>query len=256
MPKPKRGPRLGGSPAHQKLLLSNQAMELFRHGRITTTQAKARMLQPYAERLITKAKRGDLGARRQVLRHVRDRDVVGYLFEEIAPRFDGRPGGYTRLLKLGPRQGDAAPMAMLELVEQAETAGDAAIEEHKQERRRGLFGRRFRRRREAPSEAGAFEPDEHEHDYEYEEQPDTRDREVEEKLDETISPEAVRDADAAVPPDVDAKPTAADLPAQLAPEQAPSPAQVPSAPAEEPGKPADLEPEDTPDAGGATGDVG
>lgn len=256
MPKPKRGPRLGGSPAHQRMLLSNQAMELFRHGRITTTVAKARMLQPYAERLITKAKRGDLAARRQVLRHVRDRDVVGYLFEEIAPRFDGRPGGYTRMLKLGPRLGDAAPMAILELVVQAEGEGDVQIEEHKAERRRGLFGRRFRRRREAPSEAGGYEADAHDHDYEFEEQPEGLEREVEEELDETVSPEVVVDEEAAAPPGVGAKPSDADLPAQLAPEQAPSAAQVPTAPAEEPGKPADLKPEDTPDAGGSTGDVG
>ena len=116
MPTPKKGARLGGSPAHQKLILSNLATSLFEHGRITTTEAKARTLRPYAERLITKAKKGDLHNRRQVLRVVRDKGVVHALFEEIAPRFAERPGGYTRITKLGPRKGDNAPMAVIELV--------------------------------------------------------------------------------------------------------------------------------------------
>jgi large subunit ribosomal protein L17 len=116
MPTPKKGARLGGSPAHQKLILANLATSLFEHGRITTTEAKARMLRPYAERLITKAKKGDLHNRRQVLRVVRDKGVVHSLFEEIAPRFAERPGGYTRITKLGPRKGDNAPMAVIELV--------------------------------------------------------------------------------------------------------------------------------------------
>ena len=117
MPTPTRGPRLGGSAAHQKHILANLATELFRHGRITTTQAKARALRPYAERLITKAKRGDLHARRLVLAKLHDRDVVANLFEEVAPRFREREGGYTRILKLDPRKGDRAKMAMIELVE-------------------------------------------------------------------------------------------------------------------------------------------
>jgi large subunit ribosomal protein L17 len=116
MPTPKKGARLGGSPAHQKLILANLATNLFEHGRITTTEAKARTLRPYAERLITKAKKGDLHNRRQVLRVVRDKGVVHALFEEIAPRFAERPGGYTRITKLGPRKGDNAPMAVIELV--------------------------------------------------------------------------------------------------------------------------------------------
>jgi len=116
MPTPKKGARLGGSPAHQKLILSNLATSLFEHGRITTTEAKARMLRPYAERLITKAKKGDLHNRRLVLRDVRDKGVVHELFEEIAPRYAERPGGYTRITKLGPRKGDNAPMAVIELV--------------------------------------------------------------------------------------------------------------------------------------------
>ena len=116
MPTPKKGARLGGSPAHQKLILSNLATSLFEHGRITTTEAKARVLRPYAERLITKAKKGDLHNRRQVLRVIRDKGVVHALFEDIAPRFAERPGGYTRITKLGPRKGDNAPMAVIELV--------------------------------------------------------------------------------------------------------------------------------------------
>ena len=117
MPTPKKGPRLGGSPAHQRLILSNLATQLFEHGRITTTESRARTLRPYAEKLITKAKKGDLASRREVLKDIPDRDIVARLFHEIAPRFDERPGGYTRILKLGPRKGDGAPMARIELVE-------------------------------------------------------------------------------------------------------------------------------------------
>ena len=118
MPTPTKGPRLGGSPAHEKLMLANLATSLFRHGRITTTEVKAKRLRPLAEQLITKAKRGDLHARRRVLTVVRDKDVVFTLFDEIAPRFANRPGGYTRIVKTGPRKGDAAPMAIIELVEE------------------------------------------------------------------------------------------------------------------------------------------
>jgi large subunit ribosomal protein L17 len=117
MPTPKKGPRLGGSPAHQRAILSNMATSLFEHGSITTTEAKARMLRPFAERLITKAKRGDLHNRRQVMSVIRDKTVVHVLFTEIGPRFAQRPGGYTRITKIGPRKGDNAPMAVIELVE-------------------------------------------------------------------------------------------------------------------------------------------
>jgi large subunit ribosomal protein L17 len=151
MPTPKRGPRLGGGPAHQKHLLAGLASDLFRHGRITTTEAKAKALRPYAEKLITKAKQGDLHARRQVLAKLHDRDVVAYLFEDVAPRFADRNGGYTRILKLEPRKGDGARMALIELVEQGTAAGEEVIEEAKQGRMRGLFGRRRRA-------AGASEP--------------------------------------------------------------------------------------------------
>jgi large subunit ribosomal protein L17 len=119
MPKPKKGPRLGGSPAHQRLIVSNLATQLFEHGRITTTEAKARVLRPVAEKLITKAKRGDLHNRREVLKTVRDKGVVHVLFTEIAPTFAERPGGYTRITKIGPRKGDHAPMAVIELVTEA-----------------------------------------------------------------------------------------------------------------------------------------
>jgi large subunit ribosomal protein L17 len=116
MPTPTKGRRLGGSPAHQRHMLANLATALFEHGRITTTEARARRLRPVAERLITFAKRGDLHARRQVLTTVTDRTVVHALFTEIAPTFENRAGGYTRITKIGPRKGDNAPMAVIELV--------------------------------------------------------------------------------------------------------------------------------------------
>ena len=116
MPTPKKGARLGGSPAHQRLIVSNLATSLFEHGRITTTEAKARVLRPVAEKLITKAKKGDLHNRRQVAAVIRDKGIVHALFEEIGPRYADRPGGYTRITKIGPRKGDNAPMAVIELV--------------------------------------------------------------------------------------------------------------------------------------------
>jgi len=124
MPTPKKGARLGGSPAHQRLLVSNLATQLFEHGKITTTEARARFLRPVAEKLITKAKKAHLGDnplhnRREVLKTIRDKSVVHTLFTEIAPTFEERPGGYTRITKLGPRKGDNAPMAVIELVTEA-----------------------------------------------------------------------------------------------------------------------------------------
>lgn len=116
MPKPTKGPRLGGGPAHERLLLSNLANALFTHGRITTTETKAKRLRPVAERLITFAKRGDLHARRRVISILRDKSVVHTLFTEIAPQVEERPGGYTRITKLGFRKGDNAPLASIELV--------------------------------------------------------------------------------------------------------------------------------------------
>lgn len=116
MPTPTKGPRLGGSPAHQRLILANLASQLFEHRKITTTEAKAKRVRPLAERLITKAKRGDLHARRQVMRTIRDRSVVHELFTDIAPIVAQRDGGYLRITKIGPRKGDNAPMAVIELV--------------------------------------------------------------------------------------------------------------------------------------------
>jgi large subunit ribosomal protein L17 len=116
MPTPAKGARLGGSPAHERIILANLASQLFEHGKIVTTEAKAKRLRPVAEKLITKAKRGDIHARREVLKTVRDKGVVHVLFTEIAPTFTDRPGGYTRITKVGPRKGDNAPMALIELV--------------------------------------------------------------------------------------------------------------------------------------------
>jgi len=118
MPTPTKGPRLGGGPAHERLLLANLATALFEHDRINTTEAKAKRLRPLAEKLITFAKRGDLHARRQVMTVIRDKDVVHKLFAEIGPKFADRPGGYTRIIKTNPRKGDNAPMAIIELVEE------------------------------------------------------------------------------------------------------------------------------------------
>ena len=128
MPTPNKGPRMGGSPAHERLMLANLATALFEHGRITTTESKAKRLRPYAEHLITFGKRGDLHARRQVLKRLNDKSVVHTLFDEIGPRYANRPGGYTRIVKLGPRKGDNAPMAIIELVEALTVAQQAVGE--------------------------------------------------------------------------------------------------------------------------------
>jgi len=138
MPTPTKGHRLGGSPAHERHILANLATALFQHGRITTTEAKARRLRPVAERLITFAKRGDLHARRHVLTVVTDKGVVHQLFTEIAPEFSERDGGYTRITKIGPRKGDNAAMAVIELV-----------------RGEPVAARPRRRTRRAPAEATA-----------------------------------------------------------------------------------------------------
>ena len=118
MPTPKKGPRLGGSASHQRHILANLATALFEHGKITTTESRARTLRPVAEKLITKAKKGDLHNRREVLKTIRDKSVVHVLFTEIGPKMAERPGGYTRITKIGPRKGDNAPMAVIELVQE------------------------------------------------------------------------------------------------------------------------------------------
>ncbi|WP_226367630.1 50S ribosomal protein L17 [Pseudonocardia sp. ICBG162] len=125
MPQPTKGARLGGSPAHQRLILANLATSLFEHGRITTTEAKARRLRPYAERLITKAKAGDLHNRREIMKVIRDKSVVHRLVTEIGPFFADRNGGYTRITKTMPRKGDNAPMAVIELVQQKTVTDEA-----------------------------------------------------------------------------------------------------------------------------------
>ena len=151
MPTPTKGPRLGGGPAHEKLIIANLARALFSEGRIRTTEAKAKRLRPQAERLITFAKRGDVAARRQVLTVVRDKAVVHTLFAEIAPRFADRNGGYIRILKLGPRPGDGAPMVLIELVDQGDGERPATGDGEDGGRRRRRFGRRSRA--EAPEGA-------------------------------------------------------------------------------------------------------
>ena len=128
MPTPTKGARLGGSPAHERLMLANLATSLFTHDRITTTETKAKRMRPLVERLITFAKKGDLHSRRQVMTVIRDKDVVHKLFAEIGPKFEARPGGYTRIVKVGPRKGDNAPMAVIELVEELSEAAKTVRE--------------------------------------------------------------------------------------------------------------------------------
>jgi large subunit ribosomal protein L17 len=158
MPQPKKGPRLGSNPKHQRLMLGGLALSLFEHGRITTTEAKAKALRPFAEKLITKAKEGGVHERRQVLADIEDRDVVHKLFSEIAPAFADRNGGYTRILKIGPRKGDGAPMALVELVEGAARTSEPAAEETSRRRLR----RPARRRRGAGADVAAEETPEEE----------------------------------------------------------------------------------------------
>jgi large subunit ribosomal protein L17 len=149
MPTPTKGPRLGGSPAHQRHMMANLATALFEHGKITTTEARARRLRPVAERLITFAKRGDLHARRQVLTTVTDRNVVHTLFTDIAPTFASREGGYTRITKIGPRKGDNAAMAVIELVQEEAEA--------RPRRRRARRTQPAARPRQAQAETAAAE---------------------------------------------------------------------------------------------------
>ena len=129
MPTPTKGPRLGGGPAHERHMLANLAQSLFEHGRITTTEARARRLRPYADRLVTFAKRGDLATRRRVMGIISDKGVVHTLFTEIGPGFAEREGGYTRIVKISPRKGDNAPMAVIELVEFGTPAKKGVVKE-------------------------------------------------------------------------------------------------------------------------------
>lgn len=224
MPTPKRGPRLGAGPHHQKHMLANLAGQLFTHGRLRTTETKAKTLRPYAERLITKAKRGDLHARRQVLAKLHDRDVVSYLFEDVAPRFVDRNGGYTRILKLGPRPGDNAPMALIELVEQGDVGGGEAVEGSRERRSRGLFGRRRRRRAAAPAMDDDFDLD---------------------AVDEADEPDDDHLAGEVDQEDDEDRGLSAQAP--------PGPAETPATPPGQPEVGNPVGPTDTPDAGKATG---
>jgi len=155
MPTPTKGPRLGGGPAHERLILSNLATQLFEHRSITTTEAKAKRVRPLAERLITFAKRGDLAARRRVLTVVRDKSVVHELFTEIAPAMAERQGGYTRITKIGNRKGDNAPMAVIELVLEPLSAKKATVREAEAAARRAA---RTPQKQAAPTAEPVAEP--------------------------------------------------------------------------------------------------
>jgi len=154
MPTPTKGPRLGGGPAHERLILANLATSLFEHDQITTTEAKAKRLRPLAERLVTFAKRGDLHARRRVLTVVRDKGVVHRLFTEIAPDMEQRPGGYTRITKIGNRKGDNAPMAVIELVREPLSPKKATVAEAEAATKRAAKSTKAKTE-EAPVEAPA-----------------------------------------------------------------------------------------------------
>ena len=151
MPKPTKGPRLGGSSSHQKALLANLATSLFEHGRIRTTEPKSRALRPYAEKLITHAKKGALHNRREVMKKIRDKDVVHTLFAEIAPHFADREGGYTRIIKVENRKGDNAPMAVIELVREKTVVSEA------DRARRAAAAQAKAAEAEAPAEEAAVE---------------------------------------------------------------------------------------------------
>jgi large subunit ribosomal protein L17 len=191
MPTPTKGPRLGGGPAHERLMLANLATSLFEHGRITTTEAKAKRLRPLAEKLVTFAKRGDLHARRQVMTTIRDKNVVHTLFAEIGPRFENRPGGYTRITKVGPRKGDNAPMAVIELVE-ALTVSQQAVGEAERAR-----GTKFAAGAGASAAAGEVTAD-------AVEAPAAGDDDAQEIVTDVFTPDGERQDDG----DVDREPTA------------------------------------------------
>ena len=201
MPTPTKGARMGGSPAHQKHMLANLAASLFEHGKITTTEARARRLRPYAEKLITFAKRGDMHARRQVLTVVTDKGIVHNLFTEIGPAMADRPGGYTRITKIGHRKGDAAPMAVIELVREEVGTGTSRP-------------RRRTRRPAAPVEASAETTEEttdeapEVEDATDTEAADAETPEVEDTAAEDTAAETEDEAEAADDADTEAKPEA------------------------------------------------
>ena len=210
MPTPTKGRRMGGSAAHQQHMLANLATALFEHGKITTTEAKARRLRPYAERLITFAKRGDLHARREVLTVVTDKDVVHVLFTDIGPRFATRQGGYTRITKIGPRKGDNAPLAVIELVEEEATA---APSRRRRARRAPARTSRPKAEEAAPAEAAEEQDaaaeheaaaEEHEAAAEFEAAEDDADAEAAAAEDATAEDMAAEDSAAGEPADEDA----------------------------------------------------
>jgi large subunit ribosomal protein L17 len=166
MARPTRGPRLGSGPAHEKAILRGLSRSLILHGRVVTTEVKAKKTRPYVEKLITKARKGGLHNRRIVLSSLQDKKAVHRLFADIAPKTGDRPGGYTRILKLGPRRGDASPMAILELVDAPRSAPVEELEEPK--RQRGLRARRERRKaarqQRTPIHDHDHDHDEHDHD--------------------------------------------------------------------------------------------
>jgi len=212
MPTPTKGPRLGGSPAHERMMLANLATSLFEHGRITTTEAKAKRLRPFAEKLVTFAKRGDLHARRQVMTVIRDKDVVHSLFADIGPRYENRPGGYTRITKVGPRKGDNAPMAVIELVE-ALTVAQQAVGEAERAR-----GTRFAPRKGAASAAGEVTADAVEETDQATESSDAA--EAREVVDDVFLPDGEVQDDADVTPEPTAENAAVVDDAELSPEVA------------------------------------
>jgi large subunit ribosomal protein L17 len=225
MPTPTKGPRLGGSPSHERLMLANLATSLFEHGRITTTEAKAKRLRPFAEKLVTFAKRGDLHARRQVMTVIRDKDVVHHLFAEIGPQYENRQGGYTRITKVGNRKGDNAPMAVIELVE-ALTVGQQAVGEAERAR-----GTRFAPRRGAAAAAGEVTADaletsdadatEADTDEETAAEPEgTVDEQAEEIVEDVFLPDGERQDDGDVTPEPTAVNTAVVDDPDLSPELA------------------------------------
>lgn len=220
MPQPKKAGRFGGTAAHHNLMMANLATELVRHGRIRTTEAKAKHVQPLAERMITFAKRGDLHSRRRVLRVIRDRDVVHKLFDEVGPAFAERDGGYTRVLKLGPRKGDAAPMALIELVEGVSVGGEGDLGEAPRRRwslrrRRGTMSAGAREREERGA-AAADRGEEADYGEEAAEEPDVAPEPGPEGTAEP-SPEEDEEAPTVSPADVEAR-FAAEEDQQEAPE--------------------------------------
>lgn len=232
MPKPTKGARLGGGPAHERLMLANLASQLFEHGAITTTVAKAKRVRPLAERMITFAKRGDLASRRRVLTVIRDKAVVHELFTEIGPRYDTRPGGYTRITKLGPRKGDNAPMARIELVE---ALSEEAIAEAEGAAKRAAKERKAKES-EVDKPKAAPESDATDEGLE------TIDEASEEAVDEVIA----KDADEATEAKADAKAEKAD--AKLAEEVDEAQAEESAAVSED----AEVEEDDAADADAAT----